>query len=307
MPQFTSGWIPFVAQAAARLNPYLPWLDRAGRVSAFKAMVFALLLLPGFYVAWQLATHGYARPYILANHDLGDWSIRLLFVTLAVTPFRQSLGLPKLILVRRMVGVAAFCYAMAHFTFYALDKSLQLSVVAREIALRYYLTIGFTGLMILLALAVTSTDGMVRRMGGKRWAALHRLIYGAGVLAVVHFFIQSKADVTEPFVMGGMFLWLMLWRLLARYGLLQRGFSTVVVLIMLAAIAAAASAGAEALYYHLKSGVDLTRILATNWMIGIGLRPAWVVGGAGLAVALGAALRPLWDQHSRGRRQTAAA
>jgi sulfoxide reductase heme-binding subunit YedZ len=289
------------------LTPYLPWLDRAGRVSAFKTSVFALLLLPGLYVAWQLATHGYARPYILANHDLGDWAIRLLFVTLAVTPIRQSLGLPKLILVRRMVGVAAFCYAVAHFLFYTLDQSLRIWVVAREIALRYYLTIGFIGLLILLALAVTSTDGMVRRLGGKRWAALHRLVYGAGALAVVHFFIQSKADVTEPFIMGGIFLWLMLWRLLARHGLLQRGIASIGLLVLLAAAAAAASAGAEALYYHLKTGVDLTRVLATNWSLGIGLRPAWVVGGAGLAVAAGAAFRPLWSKHCGGQRRTVTA
>ncbi|HEY3144764.1 MAG TPA: protein-methionine-sulfoxide reductase heme-binding subunit MsrQ [Dongiaceae bacterium] len=285
-------------QAAARLNSYLPWLDRSGRVSAFKTAVLAMLFLPGIYVAWQLATHAYARPYILANHDLGLWTIRLLFVTLAVTPFRQSLGLPKLILVRRMVGVAAFCYAVAHFSFYALDQSLRIWVIAREIVLRYYLTIGFVGLLILLALAVTSTDGMVRRLGGKKWAALHRLIYGAGVLAVVHFFIQSKADVTEPFVMGGIFLWLMAWRLLARRGLLQRGIASLAVLVALALVAAAASAGAEALYYHLKVGVDVTRVLATNWSLGIGLRPAWVVGASGLAVAVGAALRPLWNRPS---------
>src|SRR5262245_35217262 len=193
------------AHPAARISAYLPWLDRTGRVSAFKTLVFVLLLLPGLYVAWRLATHGYARPYILANHDLGLWAIRLLFVTLAVTPFRQSLGLPKLILVRRMVGVAAFCYGLAHFLFYALDQSLRIWVIVREIAVRYYLTIGFIGLLILVALAATSTDGMVRRLGGKRWAALHRLVYAVGVLAVVHFFIQSKADVTEPFIMGGMF------------------------------------------------------------------------------------------------------
>src|SRR5262245_23711397 len=147
-------------QSAARLNPYLPWLDHGGRLSPFKITVFVLLLLPALYVAWQLATHAYARPYILANHDLGDWAIRLLFVALAVTPLRQSLGLPRLIQVRRMVGVAAFCYALAHFTFFALDKSLQLIVVAREIALRYYLTIGFGGLLILLVLGATSTGGM---------------------------------------------------------------------------------------------------------------------------------------------------
>ncbi len=206
-----------------------------------------------------------------------------------------------------MVGVAAFCYAVAHFLFYALDQSLRIWVVVREIALRYYLTIGFTGLLILLALAVTSTDGMVRRLGGKKWAALHRLVYGAGALAVVHFFIQSKADVTEPFIMGGMFLWLMLWRILARRGLLQPGIASIAILVLLAVAAAAASAGAEALYYHLKTGVDLTRVLATNWSLGIGLRPAWVVGGAGLAVAMGAAFRPLWGKHSGGQRRTVAA
>jgi len=123
-------------QAAVRLNPYLPWLDHGGRLSPFKTSVFVLLFLPALYVGWQLATHNYARPYILANHDLGDWAIRLLFVALAVTPLRQSLGLPRLIQVRRMVGVAAFCYALAHFAFFTLDKSLQLAVVVREIVLR---------------------------------------------------------------------------------------------------------------------------------------------------------------------------
>ena len=294
-------------QATLRLNPYLPWLDHGGRLSPFKTAVFMLLLLPAAYVAWQLATHSYARPYILANHDLGDWAIRLLFVALAVTPLRQSLGLPRLIQVRRMIGVAAFCYALTHFAFFALDKSLQVAVIAREIALRYYLTIGFVGLLILLALAATSTDAMIRRMGGKKWAALHRLVYGAGALAVVHFFIQSKADVAEPFVMGGLFLWLMLWRILSRYGQLPRGARAVLVLILLAMVSATATAEAEALYYHLKNGVDVMRVLAVNWSLGIGVRPSWIVGAAGLAVALGAALRPLWARPSGGGRRAAAA
>jgi sulfoxide reductase heme-binding subunit YedZ len=125
---------------------------------------------------------------------------------------------------------------------------------------------------------------------------LHRLVYGAGALAVVHFFIQSKADVTEPFIMGGIFFWLMAWRVLARGGLLQRGAASVLVLVLLAAAAATISAGAEALYYHLKIGADLMRVLATNWMFSIGLRPSWIVAGAGLAVALGAAFRPLWTR-----------
>jgi sulfoxide reductase heme-binding subunit YedZ len=276
------------------LSPYLPWLDRAGRVSAFKCAVLGLLFLPAAYVAWQLATGGYARPYILANHDLGLWSIRLLFVTLLVTPLRQVTGWSKLIQIRRMLGLAAFAYALAHFLFYALDKSLQWGVIASEIALRYYLTIGFGGLLILLALAVTSTDQMVRRLGGKRWIALHRLVYAAGILAVVHFFIQSKADVTEPFVMGGLLAWLLAYRALAR-----RGAVGLPVLLGLALVACVLTAGAETLYYHLKTGADLLRVVSANLSWQIGIRPAWIVGGSGLVMMALTAFRTIRDAPAR--------
>ncbi len=284
------------APRPSTLSDYLPWLDRAGRVSLFKCAVLALLLLPGIYVAAQLATGGYARPYILANHDLGLWSIRLLFVSLLITPLRKTTSWPMLVQVRRMIGVAAFAYAFAHFLFYALDKSLQWGVIATEIALRYYLTLGFAGLLILLALAATSTDQMVRRLGGKRWIALHRLVYAAGALAVVHFFIQVKADVTEPFIMGGLFAWLMLHRLLAR-----RGAVRLPVLLALAILLTALTAGAEGLYYHLKTGADLLRVLSANLSLDIGLRPAWVVGGAALAMTLLAAGRALWSKGAERR------
>lgn len=278
------------------ISAYLPWLDRAGHVSAFKCVVLALLLLPGIYVAAQLASGAYARPYILANHDLGLWSIRLLFVSLLITPLRKVTSWPMLVQVRRMIGVAAFAYAFAHFLFYALDKSLQWGVIATEIALRYYLTIGFAGLLILLALAATSTDQMVRRLGGKRWIALHRLVYAAGVLAVVHFFIQVKADVTEPIIMGGFFGWLMLYRLLAR-----RGPVSLPSLVGLAILITALTAGAEGLYYHLKTGADVLRVLSANLSLDIGLRPAWVVGGASLAMTLLAGGRALWGKGGERR------
>ena len=169
-------------------------------------------------------------------------------------------------------------------------------VIATEIALRYYLTLGFAGLLILLALAATSTDQMVRRLGGKRWIALHRLVYAAGALAVVHFFIQVKADVTEPFIMGGLFAWLMLHRLLAR-----RGAVRLPVLLALAILLTALTAGAEGLYYHLKTGADLLRVLSANLSLDIGLRPAWVVGGAALAMTLLAAGRALWSKGAERR------
>lgn len=291
--------MPKAATPTFSFSPYLPWLDRAGRVSAFKSLVFALLLLPGIYVSWQLAIGAYARPYILANHDLGLWAIRLLFVSLAVTPLRQILAWPKLIQVRRMIGVAACLYALTHFLFYALDKSLQWGVIATEIALRYYLTIGFAALLMITALGVTSTDAMVRRLGGKRWAWLHRLVYLIGALAVVHFFIQVKADVTEPFVMGGLFAWLMLYRVLAR-----RGAVSFTALIVLAVILCGLTAGAEAFYYHLKTNADMLRVLSANLSFGIGLRPAWLVGGIGLLVALSSLARPLWSKN-RDRRAAA--
>jgi sulfoxide reductase heme-binding subunit YedZ len=292
--------MPKAATPAFSFSPYLPWLDRAGRISAFKSVIFGLLLLPGIYVGWQLAIGGYARPYILANHDLGLWAIRLLFISLAITPLRQALAWPKLIQVRRMIGVAAWCYALAHFLFYALDKSLQWGVIATEIALRYYLTIGFVGLTLITALGVTSTDGMVRRLGGKRWAWLHRLVYLIGALAVVHFFIQVKADVTEPFIMGGLFAWLMCYRLLARRGAVS--FAT---LIVLAVALCGLTAGAEAFYYHLKTNADMLRVLSANLSFAIGVRPAWLVGGIGLLVALLSLARPLWSK-SRDRRTAVA-
>lgn len=285
-----------------RISPYLPWLDRAGRLSASKSVVFALLLLPGIYVAWRLASGGYARPYILANNDLGLWSIRILFVALLITPFRQIAGWTSLIQLRRMIGVASFAYALAHFLFYALDKSLQFGVIAQEIALRYYLAIGFVALLVLSALAATSTDGMIRRLGGKRWVALHRLVYAAGALAAVHFFIQAKADVTEPFIMGGCFAWLMLYRVLRR-----RGPVSIPMLVGMAVLLGALTGASEALYYHLKTGADLWRVLGANFAADARPRPAWLVGGAGLLVALIATLRPFWGRNAPRRSAAARA
>jgi sulfoxide reductase heme-binding subunit YedZ len=290
-----------MAQRATTLSPYLPWLDKSGRISASKCIVLALLLLPALYVGWQLATGGYARPYIHANHDLGLWSIRLLFASLLVTPLRQVAGWQRLIQFRRMIGVAACAYALAHVLFYALDKSLQWGVIAAEIALRYYLTIGFVGFVILLILAATSSDPMLRRLGGKRWIALHRAVYAAGILATVHFFIQAKADVTEPFVMGGFLAWLLLYRLARR-----RGEVSVPRLVALALLICAATAASEALYYHLKSGADLVRVLSANLSLDTGTRPSWLVGGAGMALALLGLARSLWSGGVGYRARTSA-
>jgi len=269
----------------------LPWTDRGGRVAPLKALVFAGLFLPGLWVAGALALGELgARPITEAIHQIGLWTIRFLFLSLAVTPLRPLWRWPKLVSVRRMVGVAAFAYAAIHLGLYAVDQMFDLAKVVSEIVLRFYLTIGFVALLGLAALAVTSTDGMVRRLGGKRWQRLHRLVYPIGLLASVHFFLQSKQDVTEPTVMAGLGVWLLAWRVRAwmRDGALRRPAAEAT---LLGLAAAAATALGEAAYYWLKMGVDPLLVLNTNLTLQAGLRPAVVVLLILAGVAAAGALR----------------
>ena len=193
-----------------------PWLDRRGRFSALKAATLGIVLAPGLVVATRyLAGELGARPLNEAIHVTGLWAVRLLLLSLFVTPLRQILRLPQLIAVRRMIGVAAFAYAAAHLALYAADQSLDLARVGAEIVLRLYLTIGFAALLLLAGLALTSTDGMIRRLGGRRWQALHRAAYGAALLAIVHYCMQSKLDVVEATAVAGLAGWLLAYRIVA--------------------------------------------------------------------------------------------
>ena len=127
----------------------MPWLDPRGRFSAFKLGVFVLLLVPAALIAWRFASGALgAEPIEAALHQSGDWAIRLLLVSLAVTPARHLLQWPRLLQVRRMVGVAAFGYAAAHLTLYVADEGFDLGKVAAEIVLRFYLTLGFLAFLV---------------------------------------------------------------------------------------------------------------------------------------------------------------
>ncbi len=275
-----------------------PWLDYSGRLSPLKLLVFAALFVPGAWIALALATGQLgAEPVKETLHQLGLWAVRLLLITLAVTPARTILQWPRLLLVRRMLGVAAFAYAVAHLLLYVAFEAFDLAKVASEIVLRLYLTIGLAALLGLAALAATSTDGMVRRLGGRRWQRLHRLVYPIAVLALVHYFIQSKLEVYEPMVMDGLFLWLMGYRLAS-----ARRRDRRVPLWTLAGLglgAAALTALGEAVYYWLKTGVDPTRLLAVNFSLATGVRPALVVLAAAAAVTALAALSALRGRPAR--------
>jgi methionine sulfoxide reductase heme-binding subunit len=276
-----------------------PWLDYSGRLSPLKLLVFVALFLPGGWIALALASGQLgADPIKEALHQLGLWAIRLLLITLAVTPARSILQWPRVMLVRRMLGVAAFAYAAAHLSLYIVDEAFDLAKVASEIALRFYLTIGFVALLGLAALAATSTDGMVRRLGGRRWQRLHRLVYPIIALGLIHYFIQSKLIVYEPMVMDGLFLWLMGYRLVAARRRDRR--VPLAALTAISLVSAALTALGEAVYYWLKTGVDPSRVLAVNLSFATGIRPGVVVLAVGAAVTALAALRALQG----GRRGT---
>ncbi len=255
----------------------MPWLDPAGRLSPFKLAVFILLFVPAIEVAVSYAGGGLGpRPVNQAVHEIGNWTLKLIMISLAITPGRRLLRWPRLIQVRRMVGVAAFAYAAVHVALYAADEAFDLRKVAVEIVLRIYLAIGFVALLILTAMAVTSTDGMVRRLGGRRWRRLHQLVYLAALLSVVHFFMQTKFNVSEPWVMTGLLAWLMAYRAVAWRGFPQGRLASVWP-TLLAVLAAVGTAVGESVFYWIKVGVAPTQVLMANLTFMSGVRPAWVV------------------------------
>jgi sulfoxide reductase heme-binding subunit YedZ len=180
-----------------------------------KPAVFLLCLLPLAALGWR-ALHGEltANPIEFITHATGDWTLRFLVITLCITPFRKILHLPELIRFRRMLGLFAFFYACLHFTTYIwLDKFFDLSEMWKDIAKRKYITVGFTAFLLLIPLAVTSTAGWIRRLGGKRWQRLHRLIYFSAALGVIHYYWLVKSAVIRPLTYGAIVAILLLWRL----------------------------------------------------------------------------------------------
>ena len=182
-----------------------------------KPVVFLICLVPLAALGWR-ALHGEltANPIEFITHATGDWTLRFLIFTLCVTPFRKILHLPELIRFRRMLGLFAFFYACLHFTTYIwLDKFFDLSEMWKDIAKRKYITVGFTAFLLLIPLAITSTAGWIRRLGGMRWQQLHRLIYFSATLGVIHYYWLVKSAVIRPLTYGAIVAVLLLWRLFA--------------------------------------------------------------------------------------------
>jgi len=180
-----------------------------------KVAVFLLCLIPFSLLVWRGSTNGLgANPVEFIQLTTGDWTLNFLVLTLCITPFRKLLKLPDLIRFRRMLGLFAFFYVCLHFlTYLGPDQSFSLTSMLKDVAKRPFITVGFTGFLLLLPLALTSTAGWIRRLGGRRWNMLHRAIYLAAICGVIHYYWKVKSDVRMPLFYGALVAILLLWRL----------------------------------------------------------------------------------------------
>jgi sulfoxide reductase heme-binding subunit YedZ len=282
------------------------WLDRRGRVSPLRIVTLLLLLFPLGLAIYTAKTSGLgARPLNDLIHRSGYWALMFLLMSLAVTPLRHVAHFGRLIDVRRMIGVGAFAYAFTHICLYIADQSFNLVKVASEIALRLYLTIGFTALVGLAILAITSTDAMTKRLGGVRWRRLHQIVYGIALLALIHFFQQTKADVSVPVFVAGVFGWLMTYRLIAWFS--GDADLPVTWLLALAITAAALTFAGEAIGIGIAYRVSPLMVLSSAFDFDGDIRPGWLVLGAGLATVAVDLLSRLWRKPASPARHTAQA
>lgn len=171
-----------------------------------KPLVFAAALGPFVWLVYGVfAGELGANPVETITNTTGIWTLRLLVITLAITPLRWATGWNPVIQFRRMIGLFAFFYGSLHFlTYFILDHSLMFSGVWEDVVKRPYITAGFTAFVLMIPLAVTSTQGWIRRLGGRRWNLLHKLVYVSAALGVLHYWWKVKLDVTDPAMYAGL-------------------------------------------------------------------------------------------------------
>jgi sulfoxide reductase heme-binding subunit YedZ len=276
------------------------WRDRRGRLSALRIVALTLLIFPlakALFDAGEIA-HG-ARPLNDLIHRAGFWALVFLGVSLAVTPFRRIARYGNLIDVRRMLGVGSFVYIAAHLVLYVADQRYDFAKVAYELTHRVYLIIGGIAWLGLAVLAATSTDGMVRRLGGLRWRRLHQAIYAIALLALIHYFQQTKADVSVPTFAAGLFTWLMAYRLVAWWQ--DSNELSTLSLVALAIVVSLLTFAGEAIGIGITFNVSPLRVLDTIFDFDAGIRPGWQILAAGFAVAFLDFIRARWN----GRRARA--
>lgn len=261
----------------------LPWNDRRGRFSGLRAGACLLAAAPALWLFYLALSGGLGpRPYEAATHEAGLWTLRLLLITLAVTPLRRVTGWVRLAGIRRLLGLTIFAYAATHLTLYIGDQGWHIGRAVSEIVNRIYLSIGFAALLGLALLAATSNDKSVRRLN-IWWHRLHRIVYALAALGILHFFMQTKLEATEAALMMGFWLLLMGWRLAHRLG---ADVTSTATLASVALISALATAALEATWYGVATGIPWQAVLAANLEPAPMPRPAIWTAATGLFVTL---------------------
>jgi sulfoxide reductase heme-binding subunit YedZ len=269
-----------------------PWQDRNRRFSWLKAGAFAFVLLPAVRTAWLVGAGEYGTVAALVLNGLtfwsGVWATAVLLAALAVTPAAAIFRWPAFADVRRMTGVAALAYTIAHIVLYFAFRSFDFAFIAAD-WMRLTLVLATLSTLGLIVLGATSVDAVIRRMGARNWRRLHATTYAIGGLALLHV-VLARGTYAEQYMLAGIFFWLMSWRLLARHGLGASGKA----LLMLAAASCLFTALLEAGFLWGRRGYDVFGTLGLNFnpaFLAALYPPAWRVLAFGLAVALAAAGR----------------
>jgi sulfoxide reductase heme-binding subunit YedZ len=195
-------------------------MTKAWQQAGLKVSIFGAGLCPLAILAWQALTGNLgANPIDEITGQTGIWTLRLLLITLAVTPARRLTGWNRLIQFRRMLGLFAFFYGSLHFVTYIwLDQFFAIAEIIADVMQRPFITVGFASFVLLIPLAVTSTTAMIKRLGGKWWQRLHRLVYAIAIGGVVHYLWLVKADIRQPLIYGSILGVLLAYRLWGIYG-----------------------------------------------------------------------------------------
>jgi methionine sulfoxide reductase heme-binding subunit len=258
-----------------------PWQDGKRGFSWLKASAFALMFVPAIWLVHQVWTEQFGPvPLGGMTYWSGLWATALLLLALAITPAIAILGWRQLILVRRMIGVTALAYAVAHIIIYFALRFWNFASIAHEMATRVSLMIATVATIGMIALGATSLDAAVVRMGAKGWKRLHNTIYVIAALALVHYLL-SPDIYPEQFLLSGMFFWLIGWRVLNRRGL----GTDVMALAMLAVASCIFTLFFEASWIWAIHGYGPAGTLRNDFSLDLGIPPAWELLALGLLIA----------------------
>jgi len=266
-------------------HPLKVWRDPSDRISTLRIVTLICLLAPLGKTIYDFdAIRLDPRPITDLIHRTGDWALIFLLVALAVRPLSRILRFNQLLDVRRMIGVGAFAYAAVHLTLYGADLMFDWREIASEIVHRVRLSLGFVALLGLTVLTATSTNGMVRRLGSKRWQRLHQAIYLIGLLVLIHYFLRFKLIESTPIFATGLFGWLIGYRLLVWWDKTGNALPKWK-LLALSGVTAALTFIAEAIALGIQASVSPLRVLESAFDFDFDMiRPGWFVLGAGLIV-----------------------